>query len=123
MTQVAGYGAACRRGVPFVRTVVAAVLTSLAAACGDEPDFLEPNLGDFVQATTPDAGAVVPADKSGTISVFLNFLPAEGRFGFGVLRSFRFDGDEYATASRSLRAARPGARFSPIPPRYRLRRP
>lgn len=74
-----------------------ALLVGLALqACDDEPGFMAPGLGDFVQGTTPGTGEVLSADKFGRggIAVFLNFFPAEGKFGFGSLLSFRVDGSD-----------------------------
>jgi hypothetical protein len=73
-----------------------AVLLGAAAGCDDKPETLAPGLGDFVQTVSPADGAVLSANKfgEGAVTVLLNFFPAEGRFGFGSLQSFRFDGDD-----------------------------
>ncbi len=74
------------------------VLAALASE--DEPGFNEPGLGDFVVAVAPaDESVLTPEDferRSRTVALVLDFFAAEGQFGFGALRSFRYDGDEVA---------------------------
>jgi hypothetical protein len=76
--------------------ICGAALLGLVLACGDdEADFLEPGPGDFVQLVQPDNGETLSAEefRRRPVSIVLNFFPAEG-FGFGSLRSFRYDGDD-----------------------------
>ena len=80
------------------------LLLGAGLACGDGRETLSPGLGDFVQTVTPADGAVLSANKFGesAVTVLLNFFPAEGRFGFGSLRTFEFDGDDVAEAVQIL---------------------
>ena len=88
-----------RAGGICVRALTAAALA--VAACDDEPDFTAPGLGDFVQFTQPADGEALSLEafqRRPRITIALNFIPAEGAFGYGGLQSFRYDGREVAGA-------------------------
>lgn len=74
---------------------LAAALLAAGLGCDNEPDVLRPGLGDFVQAVFPADRATLTANKFGEqpVTIVLNFFAAEGRFGFGTLQEFRFDGE------------------------------
>ncbi len=71
-----------------------AVLISTACG-GDDPDFLAPGAGDFVQLVQPGDGDTITSDEFArrSVSIVLNFTIAEG-FTFATLQSFRYDGDD-----------------------------
>jgi hypothetical protein len=86
-----------RRSASTLVFPLAALLAATGlSGCDDGRETLAPGLGDFVQTVIPADGAVLSANKFGesAVTVLLNFLAAEGRFGFGSLSSFSFDGDD-----------------------------
>jgi len=91
------------------RLAFALLLLATALACGeDQPDFMSPGPGDFVQFVQPDVNETLTAAELArrTVAIVLNFFPAEG-FGFGSLQSFRYDGEEVTDEVQEVREGDP----------------
>ncbi|MFN2431646.1 MAG: excinuclease ABC subunit UvrA [Gemmatimonadota bacterium] len=81
------------------------LLGGWSGGCGDDAPFNDPGQGDFVSDVDPADGAVVSEEKdlrNPVVGLDLDFFLGEG-FGFGALRSFRYDGEDVTSQVQTIR--------------------